>query len=149
MTKAELVEKMAYVLKNLGCKRGFVVHGMDGMDEITLTCETRMAEVTPDGVVMRTLRPEELGFARCDMAHLRGGDAVGNADIVRNVLSGEKGAKRDIVLLNAGAGLFIAGRAATVAQGVTMAADAIDSGRAAQVLAHLVTLSNTPAEAGA
>ena len=140
--RQELVETMAYVLKNLGCKRGFVVHGMDGMDEITLTCETRMAEVTPDGVVMKTLRPEELGFARCDISHLRGGDAVGNAVIVRNVLSGEKGAKRDIVLLNSAFALVAAGKAAEVVGGLAMATEAIDSGRAMEQLEKLVQMTN-------
>jgi len=138
----DLVERIANVLKNLGCRRGFVVHGMDGMDEITLTTETRMAEVTPLGVVMKTLRPEELGFARCDITHLRGGDAFSNAAIVRKVLSGEKGAKRDIVLLNAAYALVAAGKAVDPAEGVAMAAAAIDSGRAMEQLQKLVKMTN-------
>jgi anthranilate phosphoribosyltransferase len=115
---------------------------MDGMDEITLTTETLMAEVTPYGVVMKTLRPEELGFARCDISQLRGGDAFGNADIVRKVLSGEKGAKRDIVLLNAAYALVAAGKAGDPAEGVVMAAGAIDSGRAMEQLQKLVKMTN-------
>ena len=140
--RQELVENMAYVLKNLGCRRGFVVHGMDGMDEITLTTETRIAEVTPQGVVLKTLRPEEFGFARCDIAHLRGGDAIGNAEIVRKVLSGERGAKRDIVLLNAAFALVAAGKAAEPTEGLAMAVTAIDSGRAMKQLEKLVKMTN-------
>jgi anthranilate phosphoribosyltransferase len=129
-------------MKNLGCKRGFVVHGMDGMDEITLTTETRMAEVTPQGVVMMTLRPEDLSFVRCDITQLRGGDALGNAAIVRKVLSGERGAKRDIVLLNAAYALLAAGKAGDPTKGVVMAAEAIDSGRATEQLEKLVKMTN-------
>ena len=89
--REELVEKLAHVLHKLGCKRGFVVHGLDGMDEITLTTETAIAEVSPTGVTLRRFAPEELGFGRCCMEDLRGGDAVGNAVIVRDVLAGRKG----------------------------------------------------------
>ena len=138
----ELVERLAHVLKNLGCKRGFVVHGMDGMDEITLTTETRIAEVNPHGVVMKILRPEDLGLARCQMSNLRGGDAVGNAGIIRRILSGERGAKRDIVLLNAAFALSAAGKVADPENGLTMAAEAIDSGRAMEKLDKLVNLTN-------
>lgn len=140
--REELVEKLASVLKNLGCKRGFVVHGMDGMDEITLTCETRIAEVTPEGVKPGVVRPEELGLALCSMDELRGGDAKENAGIVRSILDGARGPKRDIVLLNAAYALVAAGKAATPAEGVTMAAEAIDSGRAKEQLQKLVALTN-------
>jgi anthranilate phosphoribosyltransferase len=140
--REELVDKLANVLKNLGCRRGFVVHGMDGMDEITLTAESRIAEVTPQGVVVRMLRPEELGLARCRMDDLRGGDAAGNAAIVRGVLAGEKGPKRDIVLLNAAYALVAAGKAAEPAEGLRTAADAIDSGRAMAQLQKLAEMTN-------
>ncbi|MCM2357762.1 MAG: anthranilate phosphoribosyltransferase [Geobacteraceae bacterium] len=140
--KEELVEKLASVLRNLGCKRGFVVHGMDGMDEITLSAETRIAEVTPEGVRPGVIRPEELGLARCSMDELRGGDAKENAGIVRSILDGAKGPKRDIVLLNAAYGLVAAGRAPTPAEGLKMAAEAIDSGKAKGQLEKLVQLTN-------
>lgn len=140
--REELVEKLAHVLQNLGCKRGFVVHGMDGMDEITLTAETRVAEVTPQGVVLKTITPEELGFARCGMEELRGGDAAGNAAVVREILAGAKGPKRDIVLLNAAFGLVSAGKAADPAEGIAMAAAAIDSGRALAQLEKLIKMTN-------
>lgn len=140
--REELTEKLAQVLRKLGCRRGFVVHGLDGMDEITLTTETRIAEVTPAGVNSRLFSPEELGLPRCSMAELRGGDAAANAAIVRGVLSGEKGPKRDIVLLNAAFGLVAAGKADDPAEGMRMAADAIDSGLAMEQLKKLAELTN-------
>src|SRR5512138_2112534 len=126
----QLVEKLAQVLRRLGCRRGYVVHGLDGMDEITLTADTSVAEVTPDGVRLSLFTPEELGFQFCTMDELRGGNAEENAVIVRNVLSGEQGPRRDIVLMNAAFALVAAGRAATLAEGVRLAEDALDSGRA-------------------
>ncbi len=140
--REDLAEKLAKVLGNLGCKRGFVVHGLDGMDEITLTNRTRVAEVTPEGVATRLFRPEELGFARCSMADLRGGDAVANAAIVRDILAGVPGPKRDIVLLNASFGLLAAGKAETLSEGLRQAAEAIDSGRARAQLERLIELTN-------
>ena len=138
----ELVERIARVLRNLGCRRGFVVHGMDGMDEITLTRETRVAEVTPEGVTLKTFSPEDLGLARCGIEELRGGDAAGNAAIVQRVLAGDKGPKREVVLLNAAFGLVAAGKAANTAEGIKVAAEAIDSGRAMAQLENLVRLTN-------
>ena len=140
--REELVEKLAHVLKNLGCQRGFVVYGQDGMDEITLTAGTRIAEVTPAGVAVRDFEPEELGLSRCGMDALRGGDAVANAAIVRAVLGGEKGPRRDIVLLNAAFALVAAGRVAELAEGLVMAAESIDSGRALAQLEKLIKLTH-------
>jgi anthranilate phosphoribosyltransferase len=140
--REELTEKLARVLRKLGCKRGFVVYGLDGMDEITLTTETRIAEVTPDGVNSRLFRPEELGLSRCSMTELRGGDAAANAAIVRGVLSGGMGPKRDIVLLNAAFGLVAAGKADNPADGLRLAAEAIDSGRAMGQLEKLAVMTN-------
>lgn len=140
--REDLVAKMAGVLHLLGCRHGFVVHGRDGMDEITLTTETSVAEVTPAGVRLTSVAPEDFGLSRCTMDDLRGGDAAANAEIVRAVLGGEQGPKRDIVLLNAAFGLVAAGRAATQAEGLLLAAGAIDSGRARQQLERLVALTN-------
>jgi len=140
--RAELVEKLAGVLHKLGCRHGFVVHGSDGMDEMTLTGETLIAEVTTVGVTMATVTPEQLGLARCDMEALKGGDAVINAEIVRAVLAGEKGPRRDIVLLNAAYALVAAGKAITAAEGMILAAEAIDSGRALQQVGKLAALTN-------
>jgi anthranilate phosphoribosyltransferase len=139
--REDLVEPLAQVLRKLGCRHGFVVYGSDGMDEITLTGPTHIAEVTQSGVTVSTLRPEELGFALCTMADMRGGDAKGNAVIVRNILSGEKGPKRDVVLLNAAYALVAAGKVDAPADALVLAADAIDSGRALQQLEKLAAMA--------
>lgn len=139
----DLVETLGQVLHKLGCRRGFVVHGSDGMDEITLTGPTRIAEVSSNGVTLRTFSPGELGFSLCDMAELRGGDAAENAAIILSILAGEEGAKRDIVLLNAAFGLTAAGRTASLADGVLMAAEAIDSGRALKQIGKLARLTSS------
>ena len=140
--RADLVEKLAGVLHKLGCRHGFVVHGSDGMDEMTLTGETLLAEVTPSGVTFATVTPEQLGLSRCPMEALNGGDAVANALIVKAVLTGETGPRRDIVLLNAAYALVAAGKAATPAEGIVLAAEAIDSGRALQQVEKLAALTN-------
>ena len=140
--RADLVEKLAGVLHKLGCKHGFVVHGSDGMDEMTLTGETMVAEVTPAGITLSSVTPEQHGLSRCSMEALRGGDAAANAAIVTAVLGGERGARRDIVLLNSGYALVAAGRVATVDEGITMAATAIDSGKAAEQVTKLASLTN-------
>lgn len=139
--RPDLVEKLARVLSRLGCRRAFVVHGMDGMDEITTTGDTLIAEVTTAGVILNTLRPEDLGLRRSSMYDLRGGDAAANAAIVRLVLGGEKGPKRDIVLINAAYALLAAGRVETPQQGLLLAAEAIDSGNAMAQLDKLVEIS--------
>lgn len=140
--REDLTEKLAHVLKNLGCRRGFVVHGMDGIDEITLTAATSIAEVTPHGVSLSMIRPEEFGLAKCTMPDLHGGDALQNAEIIRAVLSGEKGPKRDIVLLNAAFALVAAGKANDPGEGINLAAQAIDSGLAVKQLEKLVKITN-------
>ncbi len=140
--RAELVEKLAGVLHKLGCRHGFVVHGSDGMDEMTLTGETLIAEVTTEGVTMATVTPEQLGLTRCGMEALKGGDAAVNAEIVKAVLAGEKGPRRDIVLLNAAYALVAAGKSVTAAEGMILAAEAIDSGRALQQVEKLAALTN-------
>ncbi|MDD2851769.1 MAG: anthranilate phosphoribosyltransferase [Desulfuromonadaceae bacterium] len=140
--RADLVEKLAGVLCRLGCRHGFVVHGMDGMDEITTTSETLVATVTPAGVTITTITPEQFGLNRCTIDALKGGDAGANATIARRVLSGETGPRRDIVLLNAGYALTAAGKVATPTEGMSAAAEAIDSGRALQQLEKLVSMTN-------
>lgn len=138
----DLVEKLANVLHQLGCKHGFVVHGSDGMDEITLTGETIVAEVTTKGVTVGKINPEQLGFSICSMNALKGGDATANAIIVKAILGGEKGAKRDIVLLNAAYALLAAGKVSNQSDGIKLAADAIDSGNAMKQLEKLAILTN-------
>jgi anthranilate phosphoribosyltransferase len=139
--RADLVEKLAGVLHNLGCRHGFVVYGSDGMDEMTLTGETLVAEVTPAGVNLTTVTPEQLGLNRCAMEALKGGDAVANAVIVKAILHGDHGPRRDIVLLNAAYALVAAGKTAIPAEGITMAAEAIDSGRALKQMEKLAALT--------
>ncbi|MCL2761226.1 MAG: anthranilate phosphoribosyltransferase [Desulfuromonadales bacterium] len=136
-----LVERMADVLFQLGCKHGFVVCGEDGMDEVTLTSASKIAEITGDGVTVRTFSPEELGFEMCQKEELRGGNAQENADIVKKILEGETGPRRDIVLINAAFGLVAAGKAKTLQDGVTLAAIAIDSGRALEALNRLIVMT--------
>ncbi len=140
--RADLVETLAGVLHKLGCRHGFVVHGLDGMDEITVTGETVIAEVTPAGVTMSRITPEQHGLTRCLMSALKGGNAADNALIVKAVLAGELGPRRDIVLLNAAYALLAAGRVASPAEGMVCAAEAIDSGRARQQVEKLAALTN-------
>ena len=140
--REDLVEKLANVLKKLGCRRGFVVHGSDGMDEVTLTGESTIGEVTRDGVRVYKVAPEQFGLDRAPLTELHGGDAKGNAVIVKDILSGKDGAKRRIVLLNAGFALCAAGKAADVAAGISLAAQTIDSGLAYRQLERLVALTN-------
>jgi anthranilate phosphoribosyltransferase len=140
--REDMVEKLAHVLHKLGCRRGFVVNGMDGMDEVTLTAATSIAEVTPDGVKLSLFTPQEVGFNFCTMEELCGGDAAANAVIVRDVLAGCSGPRRQIVLLNAAFGLLAAGKAADLPAGLALAAEAIDSGRALAQLEKLVRLTN-------
>ena len=140
--RVDLVEKLAHVLKNLGCRSGFVVHGADGMDEITLAGETTIARVTRDGVEVSVITPEQFGLERATPAELRGGDARANAEIVRDILAGGDGAKRRIVLLNSALALVAAGKAADVMDGIRIAKETIDSGRAAKQLERLVALTN-------
>ena len=137
----EWVEPLAHVLKDLGCEAAWVVHG-DGLDEMTLTGATNIAELK-DGVV-RTfeITPEDAGLSRVDGAALKGGDAEHNAGALRALLDGTPGAYRDITLLNAAAALIIAGKADTLKDGVALAAQSIDSGKAKAALDRLVAVSN-------
>lgn len=140
--KADLVELLAEVLHRLGCKHGFVVHGSDGMDEITLTGDTLMAEITPSGIHLSKVSPELFGLNCCPMEALKGGDAFVNAAIITSVLNGEVGPRRDIVLINAAYALMAAGRTKNPVEGMTLAAEAIDSGRALKQLYKLAAITN-------
>ena len=139
----ELTELVADVLRQVGCQKALVVHGSDGMDELTLTGPSRVSEW--DGSEIRTydVTPEEAGLKRADADALKGGEPPENADITRAILAGENGPKRDIVLLNAAAALIAANKAENLREGVQQAASAIDSGEAARVLSHLVEVSNS------
>ncbi len=133
-----LTRTMAEVLKNLGSVRAMVVHGSDGLDEITVTGTTYIAELKDGAVREYEIAPEDFGLSRAPMEKLRGGDARANAVIVRSVLGGEVGPRRDVVLLNAGAALAVAGKAADMGAGVKLAAEVIDAGRALEKLDRLV-----------
>lgn len=142
--RPELTELVARSLVQLGAERAWVVHGADGLDEISTTGYTKVSECRDGAVNTFYLHPADVGLSKATPGTLRGGDARENAAIAKAVLSGEHGSPRDIVLLNAGASLLIAGMVATVPDGIALAADAIDSGRAAAVLDALVRVSQEP-----
>lgn len=137
-----LVEPLAQVLMSLGVQRGMVVYGEDKLDEISLSAPTTVCEFKDGWYKVYTIAPEDFGLTRCQKADLVGGSPAENAQITRDILNGAKGPKRDAVLLNAGAALYIGGKAETLAQGVTLAAELIDSGKAAQTLQGLIDVSN-------
>ncbi len=137
----EWVEPVAKALRMLGAEHSWVAHG-DGYDEITTTGETKIAELLDGQIRTFTLTPEAVGLKRYQKADLRGGDAAFNAAALRRLLDGAPGAYRDTVLMNAGAGLLVAGKVASIGDGVAMAAKVIDGGQAAAVLDRLVATSN-------
>jgi anthranilate phosphoribosyltransferase len=136
-----LLEKMAQVLKSLGCRHALVVHGEDGLDEITITGETRVCELKEGDINSYTIRPEDFGLTRAGLEDLKGGTAEENATQLRSILSGAPGPQRDVVLLNAAAALLAGDRAETLQQGMELGREAIDSGRALAKLEQLVKLS--------
>lgn len=138
----ELVEPLARVLSNLGVQRGMVVYGQDRLDEISLSAPTTVCEFDDGRFQTYVIRPEDFGFTSCQKAELEGGTPKENAQITLDILNGSKGAKREAVLLNAGAGLYIAGKAASLAEGVRLAAELIDSGKAKKKLAEFIAASN-------
>jgi anthranilate phosphoribosyltransferase len=138
---ADLVEKLAEALSMLGLHRALVVHGSDGLDEITITGPTRIAEVREGQVHTYEVTPEEFGLRRATLEEISGGNASHNAGLIREVLAGKKSARRDIVLLNAAAALVAAGRADHLRDAVPLAAEAIDSGAAERKLDTLVKFS--------
>jgi anthranilate phosphoribosyltransferase len=138
----DLVAVIARVLKNLGSARAMVVHGLEGLDEISLCGPTRIAELRDGAIKEYTIRPEQFGLKPCGIEELHGGNPEESAAIVRAVLDGKKGPARDVVLLNSGAALYVSGTAATVSEGIGVAAESIDSGNARRKLAELVELTN-------
>ena len=138
----ELVDAIAHVLKNLGSARAMVVHGLEGLDEISLCGPTKVAELRDGQVREYTIEPGQFGFKRCQLEELHGGNAAQSALIVRGVLEGKPGPARDVVLLNSGAALYVSGRAATIADGIGLAAESIDSAKARQKLEQLVEMTN-------
>jgi anthranilate phosphoribosyltransferase len=143
---ASLTEPLARVLAELGTVRAFVVHGADGLDEISSTGESRVSEVREGMVRTFTVRPEDFGLPRAAIGDLLGGDREQNAEIIRAILDGERGPRRDIVLMNAAAALTVGARARNLTEGVALAARSIDSGDARDKLARLVVLSRKLSE---
>jgi anthranilate phosphoribosyltransferase len=137
-----LVEKLAEALRLLGAERALVVHGRDGLDEITITGPTLVAEVRDGKVRTYEVTPEQFGFRRATLADISGGDAAENAAIIEEVLSGKKSARRDVVLLNAAAALVAAGRADSIGDAIEAAAVSIDSGKAAEKLEALIRFTH-------
>jgi anthranilate phosphoribosyltransferase len=145
--RPELTELLARSLSLLGSERAWVVHGADGLDELSTTGYTKVSESRGVSVQTFYVHPADFGLAKATPESLKGGDAARNAAIVRAVLDGEAGPQRDVVLLNAGAALFVAGHAETVKAGIAKAAAAIDSGSARTVLDKLVAVSTRGASA--
>ncbi len=143
VASAGLTEPLARVLAELGTIRAFVVHGADGLDEISNTGESQISEVHQGVVRSSRVRPEDFGLPRATIRDLRGGDRGENAKIIRLVLGGEPGPRRDIVLMNAAAALVAGGKARDLKEGVGMASQSIDSGAAASKLAALVERSQS------
>lgn len=142
-----LVEPLAQVLANLGVKRAMVVYGTDGLDEISMSAPTRVCEVRDGSFRTYTLTPEEFGFPRCGRENLAGGSPEENAAITRAILAGAPGAKRNAVLLNSGAAIYLAGKASSIQEGVELAKEMIDSGKALEQLELFARISNKTEEA--
>lgn len=145
--KPELTELMAHALRMLGTHRAWVVHGAEGIDEISIAGYTKVAECRDGAVHTFYIHPSEFGMSKADAGALRGGDAATNAEIIRSILAGVRGAPRDVVLLNAGAALFVAGAVSAVRDGIARAADAIDSGAARRTLDAMTGISQAEATA--
>ena len=141
-----LVEPLAQVLISLGVKRGMVVYGQEKLDEISMSAPTTVCEFKDGWFKSYVITPEDFGFTRCTKAELTGGTPQENAEITRAILRGEKSPKRDAVLMNTGASLYIGGKAQTMAEGIELAAGLIDSGKAMETLEQLILLSNEYAQ---
>ena len=139
-----LVEPLAQVLVNLGVRRGMVVYGQDKLDEISMSAPTKICEIRDGWFKSRIITPEDFGMTRCSKEDLKGGTPKENAKITLDILGGEKGHKRNAVLMNAGAALYIGKKADSMEDGVTLAAQLIDSGKAYATLQKLIEVSNRP-----
>ncbi|HHT96846.1 MAG TPA: anthranilate phosphoribosyltransferase [Clostridiales bacterium] len=138
-----LVEPLAQVLSNLGVRRGMVVFGQDGIDEISLSAPTTCAVIRDGLISKKIIQPEDFGFKKCDKIELEGGGPKENAQITLDILRGEKGPKRNAILMNAGACIYIVSEDITLKQAVDIAADVIDSGKAMKQLEQFIELSNS------
>ena len=143
LSAAELI---AEALAGLGVKRAFVVHGLDGLDEVSTAADTRVFEIQGGAIAEQTISPADFGLRAAKAAELKGGDRADNCRIAREILGGGKGAKRDIVLANASVALVAAGKAADFVDGVRLASNSIDSGAAAAKLDQLVAITTPVAQ---
>lgn len=137
-----LLQPLAQVMAQLGVRRGMVVYGTDKLDEISTSCATKICEFNDGWYKTYEITPEQFGFQRCTKEDLKGGSPAENANITREILSGAKGPKRDTVILNAAACLCVSGKATDLSEGVELARELIDSGKALQVLESYITVSN-------
>lgn len=137
-----LVEPLAQVLVNLGIRRGMVVYGTDKLDEISVSAPTKICEIRDGWYKTYVITPEQFGLVRCAKEALVGGTPEENAEITRRILKGEKGSRRDAVLMNAGAALYIGGKADSMEDGIRLAAELIDSGKAYEKLEQFIEVSN-------
>ncbi|HWZ56670.1 MAG TPA: anthranilate phosphoribosyltransferase [Verrucomicrobiae bacterium] len=137
----KVVEKVALVLSELDVERAFVVHGSGGLDEISICGETAVGDVRRNAVRMLQITPEDFGLERASLEEIGGGDAARNAELIRTILGGEKGPRRDIVVANASAAIVAGGRAADFLEGAQMAAQSIDSGAASKKLEALIAFT--------
>lgn len=138
----DLCRKFAEVLQNMGSKRALVVAGADGLDEISISGTTYVAELNEEGIREYTIEPSQFGLATYPIEAVAGGNAAENAQIIRNIFAGEKGAFRDIVVINSAAAYYLDEKVSSLAEGVKMAQDMIDTGKAADKLHHLITVSS-------
>ncbi len=139
-----LLEKMVLVLRNLGCHHALVVHGEDGLDEITLTGKTRVYELKDGNIKKYAISPEDFGLSSASLDNLKGSTAIENASRLRNILAGASGPQRDVVLMNTAAALVAGDKVATLQQGVTLAGEVIDNGHALAKLEQLIEVSQSP-----
>ena len=138
----ELVEPLAKVLVNLGIKSAMVVYGQDGLDEISISDKTTVCEVRDSKITKYEISPEDYGIPLAEKSDIVGGDASFNAEITLGILKGKKGPKRDAVLMNSAAGLYVAGKAKSMEEGIKIEEDVIDSGKALEQLDRFVELTN-------
>lgn len=138
----DLVEPMAYVLKNLGLQRALVVHGSDGLDEITLSAKTFIGEYDGREIISYDVLPEEFGFSPAKPEDFSGGDLATNVRILEDILDGQKGPKRDIVVINAAYAFYVAEKAKNINEGIALAQDSLDSGKARKKLDELKAFTN-------
>jgi anthranilate phosphoribosyltransferase len=139
---AHLTELLARVLGELGSRRALVVYGTDGLDEVSISGETRISELKNGAVVTYTVQPEDFGIERSPLKAIQGGDARQNAEIIREILNGNQGPRRDIVLLNAAAALLASSKVADLKEGILIASESIDSGKALAKLKGLIEFTN-------